>query len=149
MVDIMPTLLELAGGKGSDSHPFDGKNIWPTLTGQQPTPHEDILINVEAFRGAVRKGNWKLFKMATLPGKTELYDLSKDPGEKENVADKHPEIVQDLEARLLKYAKEQKLSLWLQAQVQFLGAQGKTVLDPDFDVDDGGLPREKPVLPKK
>jgi hypothetical protein len=57
--------------------------------------------------------------------------------------------VRDLEARLLKYAKEQKMSLWLQAQVQFLGAQGKTVLDPDFDVDDGGLPREKPVLPKK
>ena len=41
------------------------------------------------------------------------------------------------------------MSLWLQAQVQFLGAQGKTVLDPDFDIDDGGLPGEKPVLPKK
>ena len=101
------------------------------------------------MRGAVRKGNWKLFKWATLPGKTELYDLSKDPGEKENVADQHPEIVKDLEARLLKYAKEQKRSLWLEAQVQFLGAQGKTVLDPDFDVDDGGLPHEKPVLPKE
>jgi arylsulfatase A-like enzyme len=149
MVDVMPTLLALVGGKGSDTHPFDGKDMWPTLTGEKPSPHEDILINVEAFRGAVRKGNWKLFKMATLPGKTELYDLSKDPGEKENVAEQNPEIVRDLEARLLKYAKEQKTSLWLQAQVQFLGAQGKTVLDPEFDVDDGGLPREKPVLPKK
>ena len=149
MVDVMPTLLALAGGKGNDTHPFDGKDMWPTLTGEKPSPHEDILINVEAFRGAVRKGNWKFIKMATLPGKTELYDLSKDPGEKENVAEQNPEIVRDLEARLLKYAKEQKTSLWLQAQVQFLGAQGKTVLDPDFDVDDGGLPREKPVLPKK
>jgi len=27
-----------------------------------------------------------------------------------------------------------------------LGGQGKTVLDPDFDVDDGGLPHEKPAL---
>jgi arylsulfatase A-like enzyme len=149
MVDVMPTLLALAGGKGSDSHPFDGKDMWPTLTGEKPSPHEDILINVEAVRGAVRKGNWKLFKWATLPGKTELYDLSKDPGEKDNVADQHPEIVKDLEARLLKYAKEQKRSLWLEAQVEFLGAQGKTVLDPDFDVDDGGLPQEKPVLPKE
>jgi len=149
MVDVMPTLLALAGGKGSDSHPFDGKDMWPTLTGEKPSPHEEILINVEAVRGAIRKGNWKLFKWATLPGKTELYDLSKDPGEKQNVADQHPEIVRELEGRLLKYAKEQKMSLWLQAQVQFLGAQGKTVLDPDFDVDDGGLPREKPVLPRK
>ena len=31
-----------------------------------------------AGRGAIRKGNWKLFQWATLPGKTELYDLSKD-----------------------------------------------------------------------
>ena len=149
MVDVMPTLLALAGGKGSDSHPFDGKDMWPVLTGQQPSVHDDVLINVEAVRGAIRKGNWKLFKWATLPGKTELYDLSKDPGEKDNVADQHPEIVKDLEARLLKYAKEQKRSLWLESQVQFLGAQGKTVLDPDFDVDDGGLPHEKPVLPKE
>jgi Sulfatase len=60
MVDVMLTLLALAGGKGSDSHPFDGKDLWPVLTGQKPVPHEDILINVEAVRGAVRKGNWKL-----------------------------------------------------------------------------------------
>jgi arylsulfatase B len=148
MVDVMPTLLTLAGAKGNDKTPFDGKDMWATLAAGKPSPHEEILINVEAVRGAIRKGNWKLFKWATLPGKTELYDLSKDPGEKENVADQNPEIVRDLEARLLQYAREQKRSLWLEAQVQFLGAQGKTVLDPDFDVDDGGLPHEKPVLPK-
>ena len=32
---------------------------------------------------------------------------------------------------------------------RYLGAQGKTVFDPDFDIDDGGLPKEKPVLPKR
>ena len=31
MVDVMPTLLALAGGKGSPDHPFDGKDMWPTL----------------------------------------------------------------------------------------------------------------------
>ena len=49
MVDIMPTLLTLAGGKGSPDHPFDGKDIWQTLADGQPSPNEDILINVEAF----------------------------------------------------------------------------------------------------
>jgi hypothetical protein len=29
-----------------------------------------------------------------------------------------------------------------------MGAQGRTAFDPGFDIDDGGLPREKPVLPK-
>ncbi len=148
MVDVMPTVLALAGAKGSPDHPFDGKNIWPTLAENQPSPHEDVLINVEAIRGAVRKGNWKLVKIATLPGKTELFDLASDPGEKNNVAEQHPEIVRDLEARLLAYAKDMKPSEWIKAQPGFLGAQGRTLFDPDFDIDDGGLPHEKTSLPR-
>ena len=54
----------------------------------------------------------------------------------------------DLEARLLAYAKQQKPSLWIKAQPAFLGAQGKTIFDPDFDIDDSGLPLEKLRLPK-
>jgi arylsulfatase A-like enzyme len=149
MVDVMPTVLALAGAKGSPDHPFDGKDIWPVLADGRPSPHEDYLVNVEAFRGAVRKGDWKLVKIALLPGRTELFDLAKDPGEKDNVADQFPEIVNDLSARLLTYAREQKPSLWIKAQPAFLGAQGKTILDPDFDIDDSGMPHEKPVLPKK
>ena len=92
---------------------------------------------------------WKLVKIALLPGKTELFDLSVDPGEKNNVAEQNPDVVRDLESRLIAYAKEQKMSLWLKAQPDYLGAQGQTVFDPDFDIDDGGLPHLKPVLPKK
>ena len=149
MVDVMPTVLALAGAEGSPDHPFDGKDIWPTLAEGQPSPHEDYLINVEAFRGAIRKGNWKLVKIALLPGKTELFDLSKDPGEQNNVADQFPEIAADLEARLIAYAKEMKPSEWIKAQPAFLGAQGKTVFDPDFDIDDSGLPQEKPSVPPR
>ena len=149
MTDIMPTLLALAGAKGSPDHPFDGKDIWPVLVDGKPSPHDEILINVEAFRGAIRKGDWKLIKIALLPGKTELFNLAADPGEKTNVADRHPDIVADLESRLLAYAKQQKPSEWIKAQPAFIGEQGKTVLDPDFDIDDGGLPHEKPVLPPK
>jgi arylsulfatase A-like enzyme len=148
MVDVMPTVLALAGAKGSPDHPFDGKDIWRTLAENQPSPHEEVLINVEAFRGAIRKGNWKLVKIALLPGKTELFDLAKDPGEKNNVANEFPEVANDLQARLLTYAKEMKPSEWIKAQPAFLGAQGKTLFDPDFDIDDSGLPREKVVLPK-
>ena len=148
-VDLMPTLLAIAGGKGSPDHPFDGKDATATLAEGKASPHEDILINAEIYRGALRKGNWKLVKVALLPGKTELFDLSKDPGEKTNVADQFPEVVRDLEARLVAYAKEQKTSEWLKAQPSFMGPQGKTAFDPGFDIDDGGLPHEKPVLPKK
>ena len=149
MVDVMPTLLALAGAKGSPDHPFDGKDFWAVIADGAPSPHDDILINVEAFRGAVRKGDWKLIKIALLPGKTQLFNLAKDPSETTDVAAENPEIVRDLEARLIAYAKEQKPSLWIKAQPGFIGNQGKTVIDPDFDIDDSGLPHERMVLPAK
>lgn len=147
MVDVMPTLVALAGGQASSDHPFDGKNVWPVLAQGQPGPHEDLLINVEMFRGAVRKGDWKLIKTATLPSKNELYNLAQDPGEKNNLAQQHPEIAKDLEARLEAYARQQKMSLWIKAQPAFLGVQGKAVIDPEYDLDDE-LPVQKLALPR-
>lgn len=108
IVDIMPTLLALAGAHGDPGHPFDGMNIWPVLSQGKPSPHEDVLINVETARGAIRKGNWKLVKIDRLPGKNELYNLLDDPEERTDLAATNPEIVQDLEARLGAYAKQQK-----------------------------------------
>ena len=50
-------------------------------------------------RRAVRKGNWKLVQYHLFnPEKTttELYDLSKDIGEENNVAEQHPELVKEM-----------------------------------------------------
>ncbi len=149
MVDVMPTLLALAGAKGSPDHPFDGKDMWATIADGAPSPHDDVLINVEAFRGSVRKGDWKLIKIALLPGKTQLFNVAKDPGETTDVAADNPDIVKDLEERLMTYANEQKPALWIKAQPGFVGEQGKTVIDADFDIDDGGLPHERVALPAK
>ncbi|MGE3156517.1 MAG: arylsulfatase [Xanthobacteraceae bacterium] len=147
MVDIMPTLLALAGGQGSADRPFDGVDIWPTLAQGKASPHGELLIHIEPIRGTIRKGDWKLVRMATFPGKTELYNLASDPEEKNNLADQHPDIVSQLNARLMAYSQEMKPAEWIKAQPAFVGAQGKTILDPDFDIDDGGLAHEKAVLP--
>jgi hypothetical protein len=50
-------------------------------------------------------------------------------------SNKHPDVVQDLEARLLAYARQQKMSEWLKSQVDYLGFQGETVLDPGYNID--------------
>ena len=147
-VDVMPTLMALVGGQGNPEKPFDGRDATATIRDGAASPHDDILINVELFRGALRKGDWKLIKKAVLPGKTLLFDLSKDPGESKNVADEHPDITADLESRLSGYAAEQQMSLWMKSQVDFLGfQQGETVLDPGYLID-GGLPHEEAALPK-
>jgi arylsulfatase A-like enzyme len=145
-VDVMPTLLALAGATGSPDHPFDGKDATAAIAAGKQSPHDDILINVEAFRGAIRKGEWKLVKVSLLPSKTQLFNVVRDPGEKEDLALQHPDVVQDLEARLTEYAKQQKMSEWLKSQVDYLGFQGETLLDPGYDTD-GGLPTERPALP--
>jgi len=145
MVDIFPTLVNLAGGSLTQAKPLDGKDIWPTVTQGKPSPHDDILINVEAFRGSIRQGNWKLIKVFTFPNKTELYDLVKDPGEKTNLADKYPEIVKQLESKLVAYGNKQVPSLWMKAQADYLGAQSET----SFNEDAGAIPSEtETVLPK-
>ena len=64
-------------------------------------------------------------KIALLPGKTELFDLTADPGEKNNVAKQNPEVVKDLESRLIAYAKEQKMSEWLKAHLIISARRGE------------------------
>ncbi len=62
-------------------------------------------------RGAVRKGNYKLVHIepnmgGRADGKWQLYDLSTDQGEIEDLADSKPEIVQDLLKVWEKYRAE-------------------------------------------
>ncbi len=107
MVDWYPTLLRLAGGSLEQPLPLDGLDIWPTISEGRPTPHEEILHNVEPAGGAVRRGDWKLIHRKAAgnrPGKTELFNIADDPSEKNDLADKKPEKVRELMARLDAYA---------------------------------------------
>jgi len=83
-------------------------------------------------------------RFAELTGRKELFDLVNDPGEAANVADQHPDIVCDLEARLLAYAREHKPSEWIKTQLAVLGTRGRTVFDAGFDIDVAALPARTP-----
>jgi arylsulfatase A-like enzyme len=119
IVDWYPTLLKLCGAQDDKQQPhIDGRNIWPTLTEGKPTPHDAILINTTPSAGAIRMGQWKLIvrsaeddadggparKLAGAP--TELFDLAVDPNETTNLAEKHPDRVAQLRARLDEYARQ-------------------------------------------
>jgi len=99
-VDWYPTLIKLAGGvlnSPRQKFPIDGLDIWRTLAEGKPSPHEAILLNCAPSSGAVRKGPWK-FKISRRKGSTfiELFNLERDIGEKENLANKYPEKVNEL-----------------------------------------------------
>jgi arylsulfatase A-like enzyme len=113
VVDYYPTLAGLAGGNLGKSKPLDGLDMWPAISEGKPSPREEVVYNVELFRGAVRKGDWKLVWRTTLPSKTELFDLSKDPYEKTNLSDQNPQKVQELKKRVDDLAGEMTKSLLL------------------------------------
>jgi hypothetical protein len=72
-----------------------------------------MVYNVEPYRAAVRKGNWKLVWTTLLPPRIELFDLSKDPSESINLADQNPDKVKELQARIIDLAKQAAPPLFL------------------------------------
>ncbi len=99
--DVMPTLAEVAGVKATDN---DGISFLPALIGKKQPKHEYLYWEYPEGSGskAIRMGNWKGYITDIMKGnKTmKLYDLSTDPREQINVADKHPDIIKQLESKM-------------------------------------------------
>lgn len=117
VVDLYPTLLQLAGGNAQQPKPLDGIDQWAVISEGKPTARKEVLLNVEDFRGAIRMGDWKLIRIATLPSRTELYNLRADPSEEDNQAEREPERTQSMLKRLTDFAWEMAPSLYLEELV--------------------------------
>ena len=118
VVDMFPTLVKLGGGDLGQGKPLDGLDILPVLAEGKPTGRDEIVYNIEPFRAAVRKGDWKLVWKTVIPSKIELFNIASDPGEKTNLADKEPEQVKELKARIEKLASEAVQPLFMEASVK-------------------------------
>jgi arylsulfatase A-like enzyme len=97
-LDILPTACAAAGAKTPDR--VDGVNLLPYLKGDKhAAPHEALFWRFGPQK-AVRKGDWTLVDWRDFEKKTnsgwQLFDLSKDIGQQNNVADKHAELVAEL-----------------------------------------------------
>ncbi|MBQ16835.1 MAG: N-acetylgalactosamine-6-sulfate sulfatase [Planctomycetaceae bacterium] len=107
-LDVMPTLLELAGCQPPDGHRLDGVSLVGLLrksAGTMPEPRQEkdeprTLFWEFRGRSAVRRGPWKLV-VGALPGKKDgLFHLGKDPAESHNLVAEHPGRVAGLRAAL-------------------------------------------------
>ena len=106
--DLMPTLLELIG-LYEELHDLkmDGQSTLPMILGERPTNYAEFYITECTWmrKRGWRTAEWKLIE-ALEPDfhnkpPVELYNLVEDPGETVNLAEKEPELVQFLKARMV------------------------------------------------
>lgn len=98
--DFMATVAEIVGAEIPDNAAEDSQGFLEVLTNPASEFERLPLIGYNNRSGqfTINEGQWKL----VLPGKKngELYDLTADIGEKNNLFKKHPEIVATLTAKM-------------------------------------------------
>ncbi len=113
-MDLLPTACLLAGGEVPDDREIDGVDLRPVLFGEGESPRDSLIY----YRGqeiyAARKGQFKahfITKPAYGGGETEhhdpplLYHLGHDPSEQYNIADKHPEVIEEIRKMVEEHKK--------------------------------------------
>jgi arylsulfatase A len=113
-LDLLPTVAALAGVRPPADRVLDGYDLGAVLRGGARSPRQDVFY----YRGprlyALRHGAYKahFFTQSEYGGEPEaahdpplLYDLDQDPGERYDVAARHPEVVAEIRRIAAEHAK--------------------------------------------
>ena len=95
VTDLMPTICGLAGYKPKKDLKWDGIDLWPILKRKSDGSKERLLYckGVNGTNSTLHKWPWKLIVGKS---KDQLFNLSKDPNEKNDVADTEKKKLQEL-----------------------------------------------------
>ncbi|MCH8310966.1 MAG: sulfatase-like hydrolase/transferase [Chloroflexi bacterium] len=112
LVDATATIIDIAGIGGRDLEHLrlDGDSLLPLMRGEtsewkDEAFTEHLAHGTDRARAMVRQGNWKLCYSHGNPPDLELYDLSADPGEFNNLAGspEHREVQERLISRIMEH----------------------------------------------
>lgn len=94
--DFMPTAMEIAGVEGVKT---DGISMLPALTGAPQPSHKYLYweFHERGKKQAIIRGDYKLVRLIGA-NRIELYNLTEDEGESNNIADEQPSMVEALMA---------------------------------------------------
>ena len=101
LMDVFPTVLDITANKSLDTN---GKSFLPVLLNKDEWNDRTVFWHSSKARpvntgdtksSAIRKGNYKLINWY-IEGRTELYDMSKDPYEAHNISEENLELTEQL-----------------------------------------------------
>lgn len=107
-MDLMPSILELAGTSVPEDHQLDSVSLVDFFKNQEPFDRNSLFwrrAGKQADR-TMRKGQWSLIIDKT--DRVELYDLKADIGQQKNVAKMHSERSSKMEKELLAWEEKVK-----------------------------------------
>ncbi|MCF6332716.1 MAG: sulfatase [Draconibacterium sp.] len=113
-MDYYPTILEMCGLPSEPENHIDGVSFVPALKGEEMNTDRPFYWHQTAARptstgdhnsSVIRVGNYKLHHFLD-DDRIELYDLEKDPYEKNNIAKESPDITSKLDKKLSNWKKE-------------------------------------------
>jgi arylsulfatase A-like enzyme len=119
-IDILPSIAAITGTPLPEGRKIDGldaSGLWHGSADKSPR-EEFVHYTSNGRLEGLRQGNWKLLvkvprprrnqkqQAAAKPAQILLFDLSKDVGEQNNLAEQHPEVVTKLRERMVALDKE-------------------------------------------
>ena len=112
-LDLLPTFCSLAGAAIPADRPYDGYDLTGVLGGKDETPRNEMFYYHGDRVFAARKGEYKLYFYSNNPigypekveklEQVKLYNLSHDPSERFDVADKHSDVVAEIQEMVTKH----------------------------------------------
>ncbi|MBI4625582.1 MAG: sulfatase-like hydrolase/transferase [Verrucomicrobia bacterium] len=102
ILDVFPTLAAVGGARIPDGLTLDGFNLIPVLQGRERSPRQAMFWHSRNSKAA-RVGKYKWIESPTAKG---LFDLTKDPGEKEDLSGQLPGVYADAKAHWESWRRE-------------------------------------------
>ncbi|WP_166831128.1 sulfatase-like hydrolase/transferase [Thalassoroseus pseudoceratinae] len=116
-LDYFPTIANLVGYKfaSRNKRPIDGIDLMPVIRGEVKKRPTNLFFGYRRLYGGVDgqaliSGDWKLLREAKPQGRVRLYDLAKDPYERNDLVKSRPEQLKLLMDRLQAIDHECQLS---------------------------------------
>lgn len=100
-LELFPTILAAAGAETPENVVLDGFDMTPVLAEDVKSPRQEMFWRRRDDKAA-RVGNWKWVESSRGGG---LFDLSEDVGEKNDLSESHPEVLEKLRTRFAAWEK--------------------------------------------